>query len=205
MHRPVSLASAALTLFVALSGCSDGDGGGAGDGGDPLQARVLFVTTMGNFTVETDPEHAQRTVENFLQYVDDGFYAGTIFHRIVDRTGCGIAVVQGGGMTADGQPKQTRAPIALEATAKEPNVKGSLSMARTSAPDSATSQFFVNMEDNPSLDASAPRTGYAVFAHVVDGMENLTAMTKVAHSPDTVGRCDWRPRDPIVVQEARRL
>jgi peptidyl-prolyl cis-trans isomerase A (cyclophilin A) len=174
--------------------------------------RVRFTTSMGSYDVVTDSEHAPLTVANFLQYVDDGFYACTVYHRMVNKApGCSggstIAVVQGGGQTADGTPKQTRAPIPLESTRQEPNVQWSLAMARSGLPNSATSQFFINVEANSGLNASANgagKDGYAVFAHVASGQEDIVAMHSVAHSTGTVGKCDWVPATPIVVLSARR-
>lgn len=190
-----------VLLGVLLSGCAKK--GTAGE-----VARVEFETSMGSFVVETDPEHAKLTVANFLQYVDDHFYDGLIFHRIVDDVpGCGIGVVQGGGMTPDGKPRQTRAAIPLEATPEEPNVQWSLSMARTNVPNSGTSQFFINTADNSDSlkNTNAGKDGYAVFGHVVSGFDNITAMTQVPHSTATAAKCDWVPATPIVMTSVHRI
>src|SRR5580693_1902848 len=127
---------------------------------------VRFETSHGAFTVELFAQDAPLSVANFLQYVDDGFFDGTIFHRIVPGF-----VIQGGGLTKDFDEKKTRAPIKNEATNGELNKRGTLSMARTNDIHSATSQFFVNLTDNDFLDHRPGNYGYAVFGRVTDGME----------------------------------
>lgn len=131
--------------------------------------RVRLETTMGNIVLELDREHAPATVENFLTYVNDGFYDGTIFHRVIDGF-----MIQGGGYTADFSRKETRAPIKNEADNGLKNTRGSIAMARTRDPHSASAQFFINVVDNSMLDYTAPNArgwGYAVFGRVVEGME----------------------------------
>ena len=123
-------------------------------------------TSLGDFVIELDPENAPITVSNFLQYADDGFYDGTIFHRVLPEF-----VVQGGGLTPDLAQKETRPPIANEASNGLSNVRGTVAMARTDDPDSATAQFFVNVIDNLDLDADEDTAGYAVFGRVVEGMD----------------------------------
>lgn len=125
---------------------------------------VAVETTRGTFYVALDREAAPATVANFLGYVESGFYSDTLFHRVI-----ADFVVQGGGFTADLKKKETRPPIKLERAKGLSNVRGSVAMARTAATDSATSQFFVNVTDNPQLDSY--RGGYAVFGKVVYGME----------------------------------
>lgn len=135
----------------------------------PVAAQqVQLTTTLGDIVVELDREKAPKTVANFLQYVQSGHYEGTVFHRVIDGF-----MVQGGGLTAELASKPTRAPIALESRNGLRNVRGSVAMARTAAADSATSQFFINLQDNPFLDAAHSRdgNGYAVFGKVVSGME----------------------------------
>src|SRR6202008_2308025 len=127
---------------------------------------VKFETSHGNFTIELFPREAPITVENFLRYVDDGHFDGTGFHRIVPGF-----VSQGGGLTADFANKKTRTPIANEAKNGLKNTRGSLSMARTSDINSATSQFFVNLKDNAFLDHGPRDYGYAVFGRVTEGMD----------------------------------
>ena len=130
--------------------------------------RVRLETTMGNIVLELDREHAPATVDNFLAYVNDGFYDGTIFHRVIDGF-----MIQGGGYTADFSRKQTRPPIKNEADNGLKNTRGSIAMARTRDPHSASAQFFINVADNSALDHKAPDArgwGYAVFGRVADGM-----------------------------------
>jgi peptidyl-prolyl cis-trans isomerase A (cyclophilin A) len=129
--------------------------------------RVKFSTSMGEFVVEVYPDKAPKTVENFLQYTKDKFYDGTIFHRVMDGF-----MVQGGGFTADMQQKPTRAPVPLEASNGLKNDRGTIAMARTGNPNSATAQFFINVQNNASLNAPSPDGyGYTVFGKVVSGME----------------------------------
>jgi len=128
---------------------------------------VKFQTSVGDFVVEVYPEKAPKTVENFLQYVKDKQYDGTIFHRVMDNF-----MVQGGGFTADMKEKQTRPPIPLEANNGLKNDRGTIAMARTSNPNSATAQFFINVVNNDGLNAPKPDGyGYAVFGKVVSGMD----------------------------------
>lgn len=129
--------------------------------------RVKFATTAGEFVVELYPDKAPKTVENFLQYVKDKHYDGTIFHRVIDNF-----MVQGGGFDAKYTQKSTRAPIPLEASNGLKNNVGMIAMARTSDPNSATSQFFINVKDNAMLNAPSPDGhGYAVFGKVVSGAD----------------------------------
>ncbi len=124
---------------------------------------------MGNIVLELDREHAPVTVDNFLAYVNDGFYDGTIFHRVIDGF-----MIQGGGYSADLSRKQTRAPIKNEADNGLKNTRGSIAMARTRDPHSASAQFFINVGDNAALDYKASDVsgwGYAVFGRVVEGMD----------------------------------
>jgi peptidyl-prolyl cis-trans isomerase A (cyclophilin A) len=135
---------------------------------------IRFHTTHGDFTVELFAKEAPISVENFLHYVDDGHYDGTIFHRIVPGF-----VIQGGGLTADFRPKKTRGPIANEATNGLKNERGTLSMARTSDINSATSQFFVNLSHNAFLDHTKAQYGYAVFGRVTQGLDVVDAIAAV--------------------------
>jgi peptidyl-prolyl cis-trans isomerase A (cyclophilin A) len=157
---------------------------------------VLLETTLGEMVIQLDPELAPITVANFYAYVDAGFYDGTdglgatIFHRVA----AGF-VIQGGGVTEAGVTKGTMPPIVNESGNGLTNARGTIAMARTSDPDSATSQFFVNLVDNFSLD-DAP--GYAVFGHVVEGLDVVDAIGAV---PTTMEA----PNDPIVILSATRL
>ena len=132
---------------------------------DAAKPRVKFVTTQGDFVVELEPTKAPKTVENFLQYVNDKHYEGTVFHRVIDGF-----MIQGGGFTADMQQKPTRAPIPLEAKNGLKNDRYTIAMARTGNPNSATSQFYINVANNDMLNAPQPDGhGYAVFGKVVQG------------------------------------
>lgn len=130
---------------------------------------VEFETSHGNFVVEVYPDKAPKTVENFLTYVKDGFYEDTIFHRVIDRF-----MIQGGGFTRDMNEKPTRAPIVNESNNGLQNQVGTIAMARTPDPNSATSQFFINIADNQFLNYTSPSPdsiGYCVFGKVVSGMD----------------------------------
>ncbi len=133
-----------------------------------LAQKVRLATSQGDIIVELDAAKAPKSVENFLTYVKDGHYDGTIFHRVIDNF-----MIQGGGMKPDMSEKATRAPIPLESRNGLTNVRGTLAMARTPAPNSATAQFFINLKDNAFLDQANSRdgNGYAVFGRVVSGMD----------------------------------
>jgi peptidyl-prolyl cis-trans isomerase A (cyclophilin A) len=158
---------------------------------------VKLSTSEGDIVLELDREKAPKTVDNFLQYVKDGQYAGTIFHRVIDGF-----MVQGGGMTADMREKPTRAPIPLESRNGLSNVRGSIAMARTSDPNSATAQFFINVVDNTRLDQAnaADREGYAVFGKVVSGMEVVDKI-KLAPVGNKAGQQNV-PLQPITLKKA---
>ncbi len=158
---------------------------------------VVFETSHGDITLEFYPEDAPATVENFLRYVDDGFYDGTVFHRVIPGF-----VIQGGGFDADMNQKPTRDPIRNEADNGLKNERGTLSMARTQQIHSATSQFFINLNDNVFLDHGARDFGYAVFAKVVDGMDVVDAIAQVPTGSHQ-GHQDV-PREPVLVQRAYR-
>jgi cyclophilin family peptidyl-prolyl cis-trans isomerase len=160
--------------------------------------RVLMKTSMGDIVIELFPKEAPKTVENFLQYVRDGFYDGTIFHRVIPGF-----VIQGGGFTAEMQRKETRPPIVNEADNGLRNLRGTLSMARTREINSATSQFFINLVDNRALDHrdnTPAGFGYAVFGKVVKGMDVVDAIAKV--ETHTVGPYDNVPVEPVVIEKA---
>ena len=137
--------------------------------------KVRLTTSMGDIVVALDPAKAPLSVENFLQYVKDKHYDGTVFHRVIDNF-----MIQGGGFTAQLKQKATRAPIALEASNGLRNDRGTIAMARTSNPNSATSQFFINLVDNAPLNAPNPDGyGYTVFGKVVAGMEVVDKIKSV--------------------------
>jgi len=159
--------------------------------------RVILQTSSGNIIIELYPKKAPITVANFLQYVDNGFFNGTIFHRVVPGF-----VVQGGGFTFDFQRKSTRDPIKNESDNKLKNLTGTLSMARTGVVDSATSQFFINIKDNAALDFRNGKHGYAVFGKVVEGFD---IVKKIEAEPRGLyATYPEAPNYPVVIEKASR-
>lgn len=160
---------------------------------------VVLETSLGNIELELDAEKAPKSVENFLQYVKDGHYDGTIFHRVI-----GTFMIQGGGYTADMTQKPTRAPIKNEAANGLKNVRGSIAMARTGVVDSATSQFFINVVDNGFLDHKAPNAqqfGYAVFGKVTAGLDVVDKI-KAVRTASKSGMQDV-PAETVTIVKAR--
>jgi cyclophilin family peptidyl-prolyl cis-trans isomerase len=158
---------------------------------------VVMETNKGTITLELDPNSAPVTVENFLAYVDEGFYDGTVFHRVIDGF-----MIQGGGFTNDGQRKETRAPIVLESQNGLKNEVGTIAMARTNAPNSATSQFFINVKDNEFLNYRPDNPGYAVFGRVTSGMEAVNEIRQVKTGVKN-GMRDW-PVEPVIIEKVYR-
>ncbi len=158
--------------------------------------KVAFQTSVGEFVVEVYPDKAPKTVENFLRYVKDKHYNGTIFHRVI-----GNFMVQGGGYKVDLEPKPTRPSIVLEASNGLPNDTGTIAMARTGEPNSATSQFFINVKDNRSLNAKGNADGYAVFGKVVSGMDVVEKIRTTPTGPKGMFPSDV-PTTPIVINSA---
>jgi cyclophilin family peptidyl-prolyl cis-trans isomerase len=156
---------------------------------------VVMETTKGTIEIELDSKNAEVTVLNFIGYVKDGFYDGTVFHRVIPGF-----MIQGGGFTQDGTEKPTNDPIELESDNGLKNVRGAIAMARTSVPDSATSQFFINLVDNEFLDHRPGNDGYAVFGSVVKGMDVVDAIAGVRTGPRGSFE-DW-PLDDIVITKA---
>jgi cyclophilin family peptidyl-prolyl cis-trans isomerase len=159
-------------------------------------ARVKFETTAGAFVVELNPARAPLSSANFLQYVRDGHYDGTIFHRVV-----GNFVVQGGGYTLDGTEKPTRPTIPNESGNGLSNRRGTVALARHDDPHSAAAQFYVNITDNLSLDPGPNRWGYAVIGRVVEGMDVLDKIASVA-TGSKAPYGDDVPMDPVVITKA---
>ncbi len=162
---------------------------------------VLLETTSGDILVELFADKAPKTVANFLQYVDDGFYANTIFHRVIPGF-----MIQGGGLGARMDEKPTRAPVPNEADNGLKNERGTIAMARTSDPHSASAQFFINLVDNDFLDFSAPTPdgwGYCVFGRVTDGMDVVDKIAKV--KTKTVGMHENVPTDMVLITGAGRF
>lgn len=159
--------------------------------------KVKLATSAGDIVIELDAAKAPKTVENFLKYLNAGHYNGTVFHRVIPSF-----MIQGGGMTADMKEKATRAPIPLESKNGLSNVRGSVAMARTGDPNSATSQFFINVNDNDRLDAANARdgNGYAVFGKVVSGMEVVDKIRAVPTG--SKGPHENVPETPITINKA---
>jgi cyclophilin family peptidyl-prolyl cis-trans isomerase len=173
----------ALSLSLSVLNCFAG-------------TQVLFKTTKGDFVIELDDEKAPKTVENFIGYVKSNFYSDTIFHRVLNGF-----MVQGGGFTKDMQQKKPRTPIEIESQNGLKNYKYTIAMARTSDPNSATSQFFINVKDNAMLDyPSRDGFGYTVFGTVISGMATID---EIKFSPTTIrnGMSDV-PVDPITIISA---
>ena len=159
---------------------------------------IRFETTLGDFTVELLEKEAPLSVANFLRYVDDGYFDGTIFHRIVPGF-----VIQGGGFTEDMTQKRTQPPVKNEADNGVKNKRGSLSMARTNDINSATSQFFVNLKDNDFLDHSRGNFGYAVFARVTSGMDVVDKIAAVGTGRR--GGFDDVPLEAVIMKSVKRM
>ena len=185
---------AALTLCLGLAATS------VLAAEDP-SPKVKFATTAGDFVIEVYPDKAPKTVENFLQYVKDKHYDGTIFHRVINNF-----MVQGGGFDTTYVQKATRPPVThegREALAKggPRNAVGTVAMARTSDPNSATAQFFINVKDNAFLDPSPQSPGYTVFGKVVSGMDVVEKIKSMPTGPGGPFPSDV-PRTPVVITSA---
>jgi len=187
MIRP--LAAAGFVALLSATAAAQDKGAAA--------PRVLLATSMGDITLQLDAEKAPKTVANFLEYVNSGHYDGTIFHRVI-----GEFMIQGGGFTPDMMQKPTKAPIPLEARNGLKNERGTVAMARTAVPDSATAQFFVNVVDNAFLDQPNARDGqgYAVFGKVVAGMDVVEKIRKVETT--SVGPHQNVPAKPVLIRSA---
>ncbi|MCH1928780.1 peptidylprolyl isomerase [Shewanella sp. A25] len=199
--------SLALALSIGLTGC----GGGSDGNSDPtipqpdltppaLTADVCYLmqTTLGDITLAIDLTNTPITGHNFKQYVDKAFYDGTLFHRTINNF-----VIQGGGFTTGLNPKDTDEPIKNEAAVGISNQRGTLAMARTQAPDSATSQFFINVLDNPQLDASASNFGYAVFGQVIEGMDVVDQISIVPTT--SINGFHDTPVDEILIEKVTEI
>ena len=165
-------------------------------GAQAMAQTVKITTNQGDIIVQLETAKAPKSVENFLQYAKAGHYNGTIFHRVIDGF-----MIQGGGFTPDMQQKPTRPPIPLESRNGLSNVRGTLAMARTNVPDSATSQFFINVKDNGFLDSarSPDGNGYAVFGKVTQGMDVVDKIRKVETSQR--GPFGDVPVQPVIIKQ----
>jgi peptidyl-prolyl cis-trans isomerase A (cyclophilin A) len=166
---------------------------GLGTSGAAHAQKVTLATSEGNIVLQLDAAKAPKTVENFVQYVKAGHYNGTVFHRVISNF-----MIQGGGMSADMKEKPTRPPIALEARNGLENQRGTVAMARTSDPNSATAQFFINVKDNDFLNAARAQdgNGYAVFGKVISGMDVVDKIRAVPTAPGDV------PVKPVTINKA---
>ncbi|QFY88287.1 peptidyl-prolyl cis-trans isomerase [Magnetovirga frankeli] len=162
--------------------------------------KVLMQTSLGDISLQLDADKAPKTVENFLRYVDKGFYDGTIFHRVIYDF-----MIQGGGFDRDLNKKQTLAPVRNEAKNGLKNDRGSIAMARTADPHSATAQFFINHADNNNLDhPSFDGWGYTVFGKVIDGMDVVDKIAEQA-TEDRPGGLQNVPKKTVVIKSIKRL
>ena len=174
--------------------------------GSTENPQILMKTTDGDITIELYADKSPITVENFLRYADDGHYDGTVFHRVISNF-----MIQGGGFDAELKEKETRDPIVNESKNKLHNTRGTLAMARTSDPDSAAAQFFINQRSNLRLDWSGGKDGYTVFGEVIDGMQvvDIISLTDTgsARAQTTRGPTVFQdvPSQPIVILSVTRL
>lgn len=162
---------------------------------------ILISTSKGDIHLQMDDENTPKTVENFLNYVRNGFYTNTIFHRVIDGF-----MIQGGGLTSDMAQKPTESAVLNEAKAAKPNKRGTIAMARTMDPHSATAQFFINVADNAFLNFSGEHAqgyGYCVFGEVVEGMDVVDAIAKVK-TGQRMGHADV-PVEEVIIHEIREL
>jgi len=202
MNRFAKFAVVLLSFVLAGAVAAQTPAPAAAPAAKPAPAanpRVALKTNMGEIVLELDPAKAPKSVENFLQYVKEKHYDGTIFHRVIP-----TFMIQGGGYTATGQPKGSRAPIQNEADNGLPNLRGTVAMARTNDPHSATAQFFINTVDNAFLNHVSKENGstwgYAVFGKVVSGQEVVDAIKNVQTAPQ--GMFPNAPTSPVVINVA---
>jgi peptidyl-prolyl cis-trans isomerase A (cyclophilin A) len=181
-HRLFAAAVVGLLVFTSLAAQAQ---------------KVRLSTTAGDIVIELDAAKAPKSVDNFVTYVKDGHYNGTVFHRVIP-----TFMIQGGGMTPDLKEKPTRAPIPLESKNGLLNVRGTIAMARTNNPNSATSQFFINVKDNGMLDSanSPDGNGYAVFGKVISGMDVVDKIRVVPTG--SKGPYDDVPSTPVIINKA---
>jgi len=188
--------SVLLMAVVLMSGCSNKPGEKT-RAVNPGPRKVKLETNMGDIVIELNEKAAPVTVKNFVRYVSEGFYNGTVFHRVMPNF-----MIQGGGFTAGLRQKQTYGPIMNEAANGLKNDRGTIAMARTNIPDSATAQFFINLKDNDFLNyAGVRKPGYAVFGKVVKGMDVVDAIAAVKTMRK--GRFANLPVKPVVIKSAK--
>lgn len=196
MTTPVNLLKCMISLFVLLTAfaASPALAQQSSTSNESLP-KVRMVTSEGAIELQLRPDVAPETVANFLQYVRDGFYDGTVFHRVIPGF-----MIQGGGFTETLSRKSTREPVRNEASPTLPNLRGTIAMARTNAPDSATSQFFINVADNGFLNAGVRGPGYAVFGKVTEGMGVVDAIAR-KQTTRKQGMADV-PVEPVRIEKA---
>ena len=184
LSQPARLARLLTTLLAAVV---------LGFAMPALAQKVKLATSAGDIVIDLDAARAPKTVDNFLQYVKSGHYDGTVFHRVINNF-----MIQGGGMTPDLREKPTRKSIELESRNGLVNDRGTVAMARTNDPNSATAQFFINVKDNAFLNQAQSRdgNGYAVFGKVVDGMDVVDKIRAVPTGPGDV------PTTPVIIKKA---
>ncbi|MDA8445283.1 peptidylprolyl isomerase [Paracidovorax valerianellae] len=185
-NSTLALASIALAAIVSVA---------PAQAQDAAAPKVKLATSMGDIVVQLDPAKAPKTVDNFLSYVKDKHYDGTVFHRVINGF-----MIQGGGFTPDMQQKPTKPPIALEANNGLKNDNYTIAMARTGNPDSATSQFFINVKDNAMLNATSEGNGYAVFGKVISGNDVVDKIKAV--STGNKGMHQNVPTTPVLINSA---
>jgi peptidyl-prolyl cis-trans isomerase A (cyclophilin A) len=183
-HRNIGRRFAGAAIALALMGAAPA-----------FAQKVKLVTSAGDIVIELDAAKAPKSVENFVSYVKAGHYDGTVFHRVIPNF-----MVQGGGMLPDLKEKPTRAPIVLESMNGLANAKGTVAMARTGVPNSATAQFFINVKDNDFLNGTREGTGYAVFGKVTSGMDVVEKIRNAR--TDNKGPYENVPVEPIIIKQA---
>jgi peptidyl-prolyl cis-trans isomerase A (cyclophilin A)/peptidyl-prolyl cis-trans isomerase B (cyclophilin B) len=200
--KPLILALASLSFVVALT-CNAADTKDSKAAAKPAapaySPQVQVFTSMGNFTIELNPERAPLTVANFLAYVDQGHYTNTLIHRAVSNF-----VIQGGGFNTDYTPKAAPAKVPNESGNGLSNVRGTVGLARTSDPHGGNAQFYVNVNDNAALDPNASRWGYAVFGKVVAGMEVVDKISNVATGAHGAIK-EETPLKPVIILKIERV
>ena len=180
--------------LAASSGCADTTLGSTS------MAKLKFETTVGNFIVELDLDNAPVTTANFLAYAEASFYDGLVFHRVIPGF-----VVQGGGYTSNGDERATRGAIIYEGNNGLDNDRGTIAMARTQDPNSASSQFYVNLVDNDSLNHSVMKPGYTVFGRVIEGMETIDRIAELVTSDRGWNAASGAPSRPVEIVSAERI
>lgn len=198
MKHPVKSTLFVTRLLVLLATVVVGAASAQAQSDEQPLPTVRFVTSEGAFTLQLRPDVAPETVDNFLKYVEDGHYSETVFHRVIPGF-----MIQGGGFTENLTQKSTRDPIVNEASPTLPNLRGTIAMARTNAPDSATSQFFINVADNDFLNAGVRGPGYAVFGKVTEGMGVVDRIAGV-ETTRMRGMADV-PVAPVIIQSVSRI